>query len=101
MTPRNVLAVDFNEIKAVEVRCKCGAVTSLPFRKDAFSIEHFACIGCNSTLWFKDADGNPYKKVKALIDAISAWQSVEGALFTLGFSLETSGRASDAKGFEV
>ncbi len=97
MTPRNILAVDFGDIKAVEVRCRCGAVTSLPVPRSAFSVEHFACPGCNSMLWFKDADGTPYNKVKALIDGISAWQYSEGAPFTLGFSLETSGRASGDK----
>jgi hypothetical protein len=97
MTPRNVLAVDFSEIKTVEVRCKCGAVTSIPLPKNAFSIQHFTCLGCNSTLWFAEADGGPHRKVKALVEAISAWQSVEGAPFTLGFSLETSGHASGVK----
>lgn len=97
MTPRSLLAVDFREIRAVEVRCKCGAVTSIPLPKNAFSVEHVTCLGCNSIMWFAEAEGSPYRKVKALIDAISAWQSAEGVPFTLGFSLETSGHASGDK----
>ena len=98
MTPRSVLAVDFKEIGAVEVRCKCGAVTAIPVpRGSGFHVEHFTCVGCNSMLWFGELEGGLYKKVKALIEGISAWQNVEGVPFTLGFSIDASAPASGGK----
>ncbi len=96
MTPINVIAIDFREIKAVELRCKCGAVMSLPLPKTTLS-EHVSCVGCNSTLWVAQAEGSPHAKVQALLRAIGAWQQVEAAPFTLGFSLETFDRASGGK----
>ena len=97
MTPRSTLKVDFKEITAIEVRCKCGAVTSIPVPKESFNIEHFTCVGCNSMIWFAETPGSPYRKVKALIEAVSAWHHVEAAPFTLEFSLEAYDRASSAK----
>jgi len=96
MTPRSVIAIDFKEIKAVEIRCKCGAVISLPLPNTDLS-EHLACMGCNNTLWFAKADGSPHGKVHALMRAIGIWQQVENAPFTLGFSLEVSAHASGGK----
>jgi len=97
MTPRSSLRVDFKEIQAIEVRCKCGSVTSIPVPRNSFEIQHFTCVGCNSMLWFAETPGGAYRKVKALIDSISAWHSVEAAPFTLGFSLEASDHDSRAK----
>lgn len=93
MTPRNVIAVDFREIPSIEVRCKCGAITSMPLPKTGLP-PHFDCVGCNAVLWYAEMEGGPYSKVLALVKGISAWQQVEAAPFTLGFSLDASDRAS-------
>ena len=87
MTPKSVLSVDFKEINAVEIRCACGSLTTLPLPLNALP-EHFACMSCNKTLWFANEEGGAFSKVQSLVRGLSLWKQVEKAPFTLGFSLE-------------
>src|ERR1700693_3974389 len=93
MTPRHVIRVDFREIRAVEVHCKCGAIMSLPLPKTSINL-HVDCMACNATLWYEEMEGGPYSKVQALMRSLSAWQQVEVRPFSLQFYLE-AGDASD------
>ena len=85
MTPRRSLDVSFKEIVAIEIRCGCGGVTSIPLPKNNPTRE-FDCRACNARLWDGDVDAT-FMRVQALFRALSNWQADENKLFELGFSL--------------
>lgn len=87
MTPQSVWKFDLNEIPALEVRCKCGAVISLPLSA-ANLRERLACAGCNETLWGTEAEQDKtYLVLKSLIRSLSVWKDVQTKQFSVGFSL--------------
>jgi RNase P subunit RPR2 len=89
MTPQHVVRFDLNEIPALEVRCKCGAVISLPLTAPTSLRERLACAGCNETLWQgRMEDDRVFHHLQNLVSAISMWKELEPKQkFSVGFSL--------------
>lgn len=100
MTPRTITTIDFREITSIEIRCKCGAIVTLPLPKFGLQ-DGLACPGCHEVLWrINVAIGGPTEggsEVMNLMRSISDWQQVQRAPFTLQFSLVTSDHASDKR----
>ena len=88
MTPQQIVRFDLREIPSLEVRCKCGAVISLPLDKPTSLREHLACAGCNETLWKGRMEQDKvFFHLQNLVSAVSLWKEIQPDKFTVGFSL--------------
>jgi hypothetical protein len=88
MTQRHVLTVDFKDIKALEVTCKCGGKLTIPVPKDSLPT-HIKCAGCNERLW-DGPDTRDFQFVSGFLVVLSAAQRHDDNIFRLGFSLDTT-----------
>lgn len=99
MTPQHVVRFDLNEIPALEVRCKCGTVISLPFTGRPLR-ERLTCAGCNEMLWEgKMEQDKIFLMLENLVRALSMWRELQPK-FSVGFSIvdtSASRRASSDK----
>jgi len=87
MTPQQIIRFDLNEIPALEVRCKCGAVISLPLTTRILR-ERLACAGCNEMLWLGRTEQDKiFLLLQNLISALSMWRELQPSQFSVGFSL--------------
>jgi hypothetical protein len=55
MTPKRILVVRTNEIKAVDIRCECGSVFTMPITTQKLS-RNLNCASCEKTLWMEGAN---------------------------------------------
>jgi hypothetical protein len=85
MTPQNLIAVDFKEIRSLSIACKCGASLTLPLPQ-ATVREHVHCMGCNKPLW-GGAEDPRYVRLLGLTRSLSNWQGLEQQDLTIGFSI--------------
>lgn len=88
MTQKHVLTVDFKEVKALEVTCKCGAKFTIPVPKDS-PPANMKCAGCNERLWDGGED-REFQLVSGLLTMLSHVQRHDDKIFRLGFSLDMS-----------
>jgi hypothetical protein len=86
MTQKHVLTVDFKDIKALEVTCKCGAQFTIPVPKDSLPA-NIKCAGCNERLWDASED-REFQFVNGLLIMLSHVQRHDDRFFRLGFSLD-------------
>jgi hypothetical protein len=87
MTPQQLIRFDLNEIPALEVRCKCGAVISLPLPSRPLR-ERVACAGCNEMLWLgRPENDKTFLLLQNLIQSMSSWRESQPSQFTVGFSI--------------
>jgi hypothetical protein len=87
MTIREMLAVDFKDIKALEIVCsECGAKVTLPVPKESLSRE-VSCLGCKRWFWGKE-DDREFQFVSGLLLMLTQVQRHDDKAFRLGFSLE-------------
>ena len=91
MTPQHLFHIDFNEITALEVTCKCGSVVKIPLPADNLR-EDLSCVGCNTTFW-GDKHDKVYLYALGLIRALTHWkryceQLEDKRTFNLGFSID-------------
>ena len=89
MTAQQVIHFDLNEIPALEVRCRCGSVISLPLNKPTILRETLACAGCNETLWRHSEmeKDKAFMYLNQLVRTLSTWREVQPKQFSIGFSL--------------
>lgn len=88
MTQKHVLTVDFKDIKALEVTCKCGAKFTIPVPKEALPA-NVKCAGCNERLWDSGED-REFGFVSGFLRMLSEAQRHDEKIFRLGFSLDMS-----------
>jgi len=89
MTAKKLLAIDFREIKALEITCsECGAMLSIPLPKDNIT-GILNCPGCNRRLWNQTDD--EFIRTLSLIRSLSNWQALPTKVMSLGFSLTQEG----------
>lgn len=92
MTPRQLITVEFSEIKKVEITCKkCGAalVFPIPTEKDQqYLLQNYSCPGCGTRLW-GDGHDDLYSRLLSLILALGQWQYLTGQGYSLSFSLDS------------
>jgi hypothetical protein len=87
VTPQQIVRFDLNEIPALEVRCKCGTVISLPFTGRPLR-ERLSCAGCNEMLWGTEMENDKvFTLLQNLVRAFSMWKEVQPKQFSVGFSL--------------
>jgi hypothetical protein len=55
MTAKKVSVIDTKEIKAVDIRCKCGSVLTMPVNTQKLS-RNLDCANCGTTLWMDGAN---------------------------------------------
>ena len=89
MTAQQIVRFDLNEIPALEVRCKCGSVISLPLNKPTLLTEKLACAGCNATLWRHSEmeHDKVFIYLNQLVRTLSTWREIQPKQFSIGFSL--------------
>jgi len=99
MTQRHVLTVDFKDVKALEVTCKCAAKFTIPVPKDTLPA-NIKCAGCNERLWDGGED-RAFQIVNGLLLMLSQVQKHDDKIFRLGFSLDmpekVSGTTSESR----
>jgi hypothetical protein len=84
LTPKRLISIDFREIPAVELTCKCGGVMSIPLRLVLPPLRELKCPGCYEELW---RDEYLYRTVNALIGVLRDWKKIDHKEFGLGFSV--------------
>lgn len=95
MTQKHVLTVDFKEIKALEVECRCRARFTIPVPKDALR-PNVKCAACNELLW-DGGDDATFQYVSGFLRMLSEAQRREKDGFCLGFSLNMLEKTSESK----
>ena len=55
MTAKKVSVIDTKEIAAVDIRCKCGSVLTMPVNAQKLS-RNLDCANCGATLWMDGAN---------------------------------------------
>jgi hypothetical protein len=90
MTPKSIISADFNELRTIEVRCRCSTVICMSLTADPVNV--FACPSCHFQLWGPD-DNPSFNLVSNLIGALAAWKARDKSGksgFTLGFTLNSA-----------
>lgn len=92
MTAKNVLNINFLEIRKVEISCKCGTTLVFPIpreRGQKYPPVPYACLGCGVELWNSVHDER-YSRVYKLIEGLALWQTSNSKDFDLLFSLNSN-----------
>src|SRR5712692_6590670 len=90
MTPQTFLAIDFNEIPSIQIKCGCEAFLSIPIPKDGLA-NNLQCPGCNQAFWHTSQD-KIYIAVLGIMNSLSHWKRLDHQAFHLGFTLPTPSR---------
>ena len=86
MTQRQVLIVDFTEIKTVEVTCS-NCEGSIIFRLPQPVIPKYQeCPSCNKPLWDADKE-HTHDRLQALLANLTSWQELDNKRVHAAFVL--------------
>jgi hypothetical protein len=55
MTAKKLAVIDTKEITAVDIRCKCGSVLTMPVTTQKLS-RNLSCANCEAALWMEGAN---------------------------------------------
>ena len=98
MTPKHIITMNLEEIKAVEIHClKCGGFTSWPLKSGKL-FYNYDCPSCGVRLAQSGEKGDgktsaENRATQTLLDlfkALQAWESAEVKPFQIRFTIEAT-----------
>jgi hypothetical protein len=85
MTPKSVTTIDLNDLKEIELRCKCGAAIRLPIPLKAGNLLAAQdCPGCADPMW-EGVTHPTRQKLERLLSVIESWKEAAHPVLSIRF----------------